>query len=112
MIKRGESQHAYLNNAKDNKWIPSVQSTTSGKAKEKHPREITSLLTTHTHNLTSALKLGTGQKKKNISQITLKCPDMILTTWPVLRIVILTVFTRKHDECLIPWKTVEENPFC
>lgn len=53
MIKSGQSRHAYLNNTKDNKWIPSVQSTTSGKAEEKHPREITSPLTTHTHTHTN-----------------------------------------------------------
>lgn len=70
MIKSGASRHAYLNNAKDNKWIPSVQSTTSGKAEEKHPREITSPLTTHTHTLTSALKLS--MRQKTVCQITLK----------------------------------------
>lgn len=36
MIKRGESHHAYLNNARDNKWALSIQSTTSGKTEEKH----------------------------------------------------------------------------
>lgn len=39
MIKRGESHHAYLNNARDNKWALSIQSTTSGKTGKNITRE-------------------------------------------------------------------------
>lgn len=135
MIKRGESHHAYLNNARDNKWALSIQSTTSGKTEEKTSQEkISRLLTTlkgqkdprlrawihiHTAALLHLNKVRLERRvftEKRNWQVTLKWPDKILKGdyrgKTHYELQFSTGLTCKHDKCLIPWKRVGgKKPF-
>lgn len=129
MIKRGESHHAYLNNARDNKWALSILSTTSGKTEEKTSQEkISRLLTTlkgqkdprlrawiHIHTA-ALLHLNKARLERSVFtekqnwQVTLKWPDKILKGdyrgKTHYESQFSTGLTCKRDKCLIPWKRV------
>lgn len=129
MIKRGESRHAYLNNARDNKWGLSIRSTTSGKTKEKHQRKIYLFCVDHTErpkrppskslDTYSYCRLDAFKQQcfwNRTGLLKAKLTGHIKMTWQdserwlsgqnALWIAVSTGRTCKHDKCLIPWERV------